>query len=251
MEMGLQQPPTFGQWPKDAKALWLIERSFAAQRSLWLDEASRLFDSFSRDYTAALRTLVLQLYECPDRETFQTLSRGRQTVEQACLSVIGATTPAAIKILLQREGAWADGLWPRFALVTPSGALPDFKFLPAAVSAPARLVDSLKLMAAEALPNPHAALTDEGVKLERVQPVMAEVEPAALERWEAYSRALSHTLLVQQQVDEQLYASYGRLPMMALKVALLLATMDWAEMSGRGAAPMIRRSTLAGRARHL
>ena len=240
IELGLQQPPTFNQWPKDAKALWLIERSFAAQRSLWLDEASRLFDSFSRDYTAALRTLVLQLYECPDRETFQTVSRGRQAVEQACLSVIGATTPAAIKNLLQREGAWSDGLWPRFALVTPRGALPDFKFLPAAVSPPARLVESLKMLANEALPMPHAALSDEGVKLDRVQPLLAQVEPAALECWEAYSKALSHTLLEQRLVDEQLFASYGRLPMMAMKVALLLATMDWAEEAARGFAPVIR-----------
>jgi hypothetical protein len=240
IELGLQQPPTFSQWPKDAKALWLTERAFAAQRSLWLDEASRLFDSFSRDYTAALRTLVLQLYECPDRETFQTVSRGRQTVEQACLSVIGATTPAAIKTLLQREGAWSDGLWPRFALVTPRGTLPDFKFLPAAVSAPARLVESLKTLSNEALPKPRAALTDEGVKLDRVQPLLAEVEPAALERWEAYSKALSHTLLEQRLVDEQLFASYGRLPMMAMKVALLLATMDWAEETVRGAVPLIR-----------
>jgi hypothetical protein len=242
IELGVQQPPTISQWPKEAKELWLVERAFAAQRSLWLDEASRLFDAFSRDYTAALRTLVLQLYECPGRETFQTVSRGRQNVAQAYLAVLGATTPASIKTLLQREACWSEGLWPRFALVTPSSGLPEFKFLPQAATMPSRLVDSLKRLAFECLPQPSSAMTESGVKVESVQPLVAEVEVSALDRWEAYAKALGHTLLAQGAVDEQLFASYGRLPMMAMKVALLLACMDWAEDSNRSNTPLIRQN---------
>ena len=112
--------------------------------------------------------------------------------------------------------------------------------MPEAATMPSRLVDSLKVLALESLPLPSSAMTESGVKVEPVQPLVAEVEAAALEHWEAYAKALGHTLLAQGAVDEQLFASYGRLPMMAMKVALLLATMDWAEESNRASAPTIR-----------
>ena len=40
----------------------------------------------------------------------------------------------------------------------------------------------------------------------------------------------SYDLLVSGDVDEQLNPSYGRLPTLALKVALILASLDWCQV---------------------
>jgi predicted transcriptional regulator len=44
--------------------------------------------------------------------------------------------------------------------------------------------------------------------------------------WANYNRALSYTLL-DDTLDGRLYGSYGRLPVQALKIATILAAMDW------------------------
>jgi len=129
-EMGTVRPSTFEAWGTDEKQRWLSERAFSAQRGWMLDEASHLLDSFNRDYSAGLLPLVLALYDCPEREVSQTIGRGRQAILYAYLSILGATTPGAINEHVQRSAHWNNGLWARFALVTPQKKIPDWHFFP-------------------------------------------------------------------------------------------------------------------------
>ena len=126
--MGTIRPSTFESWSGEEKRRWLDERAFSAQRGWLIDEASHLLDSFNRDYTAGLLPLVLALYDCPEREVSQTLGRGRQSVSYAYLSISGATTPSALAAHIHRSANWSNGLWARFAIVTPRKSIPDWHF---------------------------------------------------------------------------------------------------------------------------
>jgi hypothetical protein len=65
--------------------------------------------------------------------------------------------------------------------------------------------------------------------------VDALIEPDVMKRFNAYSEAM-HTLTDPRQgLDERLRGNYGRFPVLTLKLALILAVMDWAEDGARGA----------------
>ena len=59
-----------------------------------------------------------------------------------------------------------------------------------------------------------------------------QIEGEALELWWAYNKALSHTLLT-DDLEHQLFGSYGRLPSFALKVAAMMAALDWPETQNK------------------
>ncbi len=61
-----------------------------------------------------------------------------------------------------------------------------------------------------------------------------------LQAWEAYAKALGYDLLLDGGVDRRLWSSYGRMYISAMKVAMLLATSDWALRPDRPDAPAIQ-----------
>ena len=240
-ELSTQRPPTFDTWNSREKERWLEERRFSAQRGWMLDEASHLLDSFNRDYTAGLLPLTLGLYECPEREAAQTVGRGRQTVHNAYLTILGATTPSALGEHIQRSAHWSNGLWARFCLVTPQADIPDWHFFPRQVEIPEDLAVQLNSLAFHALPVPQVKELATGeVQVEPPDLLPIDVDPAVLQAWEAYAKALGYDLLLEGGVDRRLWSSYGRMYISAMKVAMLLATSDWALRPDRPDAPAIQ-----------
>ena len=58
------------------------------------------------------------------------------------------------------------------------------------------------------------------------------MDEVAIDLWEAYSKTVRHDLLVRAtggsiKLDRRLFSTYGRLPTQALKVAIILAALDW------------------------
>ncbi|MBZ0307012.1 MAG: hypothetical protein K8I82_13160, partial [Anaerolineae bacterium] len=114
------------------------------------------------------------------------------------------------------------GWWPRFALLTPETKYPAWKVTAEKPQEPTQLLDTLnqlneRLPAAQ-WPNPPEAKN-------------VVLGTGVYATWERYSKALSHDLLTSEQVDESIFGTYGRLPTAALKVAMLLAALDWPEGS--------------------
>jgi hypothetical protein len=240
-ELSTQRPPTFEAWNSQEKERWLEERRFSAQRGWMLDEASHLLDSFNRDYTAGLLPLTLGLYECPEREAAQTVGRGRQTVHNAYLTILGATTPSALGEHIQRSAHWSNGLWARFCLVTPQADIPDWHFFPRQVEIPEDLAVQLNSLAFHALPVPQVKERATGeVQVEPPVLLPIDVDPAVLQAWEAYAKALGYDLLLDGGVERRLWSSYDRMYISAMKVAMLLATSDWALRPDRPDAPAIQ-----------
>jgi len=204
-----------------------------------MDEASHLLDSFNRDYTAGLLPLVLSLFDCPDREVSQTVGRGRQTVKDAYLSYLGATTPSAVSSHIERSAHWSNGLWARFAMITPQKQIPDWRFFPNDIQIPQDLITRLVYLAKRALPVPKVKETAGDVQVETPQAVPVTLQPEVYAAWETYAKALGYDMLLQGDIDRRLYPSYGRLYVSAMKVAILLAVSDWASCPDREAAPCV------------
>jgi hypothetical protein len=240
-DLGCTIPSTSSSWDDTTWPLWLRERAFAAQRGWLLDEASGLFDSFKREYNTGMLTLLLNLYECPTRITEQTVGRGRTTIRDAYCSFFGAATPSALAEHLRNPTHWTNGLWARFALLTPSEA-PRWRFFRDALDYPPALVSALQridaLLPARTARIVEAVVDDTKQRVVEVEdggpPLTARLAPGVWERWETYCKALGHDLLRSGVVDEALYGVYGRLGDQAMKVALLLAVMDAAEQGREG-----------------
>lgn len=218
---------------------FLARRAFAAQRGWVREEASALFASLKQEFNAGLLELILELYDCPTYFDDLTISRGEVTIKQAYLSFFGVSTPIEMAPHFSNLGYWSNGLWARCMVLTPSTPQTTFTFLPESIAGDDVL--SARLRAIYRLfPIPVALLEEtedargnpqQYIALHNDQPpAQVVLAPGVWSAWEAYSKATTHTLLHNGSVDQELYACYGRLGTLAMKVAMLLAAMDSDEL---------------------
>jgi hypothetical protein len=117
----------------------------------------------------------------------------------------------------------------RFALLTPE---PNYSERPALPMSPAplALAERLKRLH-EQLPEPpplsqgSAAHHEQGCHADRAWPLSADIWSAC----RAYEQALRAMTAPGSTLDDRLRATYGRLHVQAIKVALLLAALDWSD----------------------
>lgn len=227
-ELSGKQPPNLdaAEISDRERDLWRDGQRFAAQRGLVLEEASALLAGLRKDYMQGMAELLLRLYDCPPRYRKLTRGGGYQVVRDAYLGICGWTTPARLRTA-ETDVAWHDGLFARFALLTPEGpgARPsdDPGRRP---PRPALLFDDLDRLANSLLPAPER------------YPATVESRPVAIDdeavnAQRRYYQALSYDLLTSKAApDDRLHGTYGRLPAMALKVATLLAALEWSRNDG-------------------
>jgi hypothetical protein len=225
------EPANYSAMTPDEQKIWQQERNFAAQRGWALDEISSLMAGAGRDYNRGLLEALLRFYDCTERYTRSTRGQGRIVVKNSYLSILGATTPAALAEHFAAATLWSNGWWPRFAILTPAER-PAWQDA-TATERPPSLKNGLerlfkRLPNETKFPDPPSTLT-------------VSLGNGVFEAWSKYNRALSHDLLT-DDLPEQLHGSYGRLPTQALKVAMILAALDWKENTG---APVIEMPQLA------
>jgi hypothetical protein len=204
------------------RELWLAGRSFAAQRGLVVEEASAFLAGLRRDYMTGMAELLLRLYDCPDLYRRNTRGAGFVVVRKAYLSIIGMTTPARLQGA-EVKTAWHDGLFARFALLTPESTpeRPAEDHERPRPAYPPHLVETLTRLAHDLLPVPTYP-----APVEAKDVAMTDEARAA---WWRYYLAVTYDLLTgDQPPDGRVWGCYGRLPAQALKVALILAGLDWA-----------------------
>jgi hypothetical protein len=203
------------------RELWLAGRNFSAQRGVILEEMSALLAGLRRDYMTGMAELLLRLYDCPDLYRRNTRGAGFVVVRNAYLSLLGMTTPARLRGA-EIHTAWHDGLFARFGLLTPEAppARPGDDFERSRPPYPPHLLADLTHLANARLPIQKFP-----------DPVLArdvEMSDDAKAAWWQYFVALTHTLLTSDNPPaHQLWGNYARLPAQALKIALILAALDW------------------------
>ena len=115
------------------------------------------------------------------------------------------------------------GFWPRFAILTAEER-PEWRE-PEEAEAPQELTTRLKRLLDRlpkaTWPDPPEALT-------------VTFAEGVYQTWQHYNKALSYDLFT-DELDEQLHGTYGRMPTQVIKVATILAALDWKEE----AAPVI------------
>ena len=215
-------PPNFSELSPPDRARLEKGNRYAAQRGLLRDELSGLFKSMGRDYMAGLKELIMTLYDCPPYLDSNTNNKGLVVIRDAALSILGAATPAELGSALTTND-WYNGNLARFALLTPE---PDYAERAAQRQsvAPNDLAERLRRLH-ERLPQP--PLPDA-----LGEPRTPEVWSLAADFWTAchrYEQALRALTAPNSALDDRLRAIYGRLHVQAIKVAILLAALDWAD----------------------
>ncbi len=223
-DMAGLEPVNLATLSEEDQDLWKEERNFAAQRGLIIDEMSGLFAGAGKDYNAGLIEAILRLSDCDEHFVRSTRGQGRLSIRNAYLVFLGASTPGGLAPHLNSERLWSMGVWPRFALLTPEDGRPAWQ---------------------EA--RPFGGTLDLSATLcelyTRLPPVVWPQTPIALDvgvgttvlnTWTRYDKSLRYDLLT-PELPERLWGWYGRAPTQVLKVAVLLAALDWKA----GAAPKI------------
>lgn len=218
-DMAGVQPSNFSEGshnPETFKA-WQEGRNFAAQKGMTLDEMSGLMARSRKDYNAGLLEILMKLYDCESQYQRSTMGKGPIEVRNSYLTLIGASTPSALWPYLRNPQLWSNGWWPRFALLTPETEKPEWKSTLDSVEEPAILLEGLqhlyKRLPATVWPKSPSALT-------------VTLAPGVMEAWARYGQAVGFDL-IGDELDERLAGTYGRMPTQVLKIAMLLAAMDW------------------------
>lgn len=225
------QPTNLINLPQSDQDTWNQERDFSAQRGVILDELSGLLAGAGKDYNAGLLEAYLRFYDCDPLYTRSTRAQGRVTVKNSYLSVLDASTPAAMFQHFTIERLWSNGWWPRFVILTPSGR-PTWQEATAISSEPPEdLITPLRKLYSRLpkakWPDAHPTTT-------------VLLETGVFDAWKQYNKALSFDLIT-DDLPAWLHGTFGRMPTQALKVAMILAALDWKDQT----APKIEMHHLA------
>jgi Protein of unknown function (DUF3987) len=225
-------PPNFADIPQLDRARLEKGNRYAAQRGLLRDELSGLFKSMGRDYMAGLKELIMTLYDCPPYMDSNTNNKGLVVIRDAALSILGAATPAELASALS-SADWFNGNLARFGLLTPE---PDYRERPAPkdTQTPTNLANRLRRLH-ERLPEPPQPDALGEKKTSEAWSLSADIWAAC----HAYEQALRAMTAPSSSLNDRLRAVYGRLHVQAIKVATLLAALDWSDADGETPHPKV------------
>jgi hypothetical protein len=225
-----QLPTNFDKLSVNDKKLVQEGRTFAGQRGILLDEYSSLLGSGKKDYMQGFIELLMRLYDARDIEQHYTRSGGLAIIRHPGICILGATTPAAMSRNVSAE-MWENGAMARYLIMFRDKPAP-YTTLANTSAPPAEIVKPLRTLHHD-LPKINSGGVFGGDDEEGFKPLMAAVTEDARRQYMAYSRAVYYDMIT-DELDERLHGNYRRMHVQALKIALALASMDWAESGGLG-----------------
>ena len=220
-----QKPRNFDELPTDQQEEWRAARPFAAQRALHFDEVAGLLGALNRkEYMQGMKDQLLELYDCPVQMSRDT-QNGLTIIKKPSLSILGVTTPAALASAVV-QADWSNGLFSRFALITPEANYGERPALTEPLGVPGELITGLRRIF-DRLPQPK---NDEETDTTALIPEW-DISVQIWDAVRAYSQRLRNLCSpeLENPLDERLRPVYGRLHVMALKLAILCAAMRWIE----------------------
>jgi len=225
-----------GEKPSNYEKLFPFEKRiedlaarFAGQRGIIIDEASKML--IPKKYMEGHTETMMEMFDAPRRLERELRGDGKLIVYNPALALIGATTPARLGRYIT-DSEWEDGLMARFLCLTPTEkeikcVLNDHNLdtheFPHDLKA--RL---LRIYNAFPMPPDEFALhsLEEPV---RYPAISATMDRAVFDLFNAYYTALHQMTDPRRSLDDRLRGNYGRFSTMALKLALILAIMDWTD----------------------
>lgn len=226
-----QLPTNFDKLSRRDQQLIEAGRKFAGQRGIMLDEYSSLLGSQKKDYMQGFIELLMRLYDAREFEQHYTRSGGMMIIKYPGISILGATTPAAMARACTVE-MWENGANARYLIMfrdQPQDYNPNYISYappPELVRPLAGLHNALPLIKANDLLEME---NDDAI----FHPHFAAVSKEAHKQYMAYTKAVYHDM-IDDELDERLHGNYRRMHVQALKIALALACMDWAQAGASG-----------------
>lgn len=221
-----QLPTNFDKLSKKDQ-IWIeAGRQFAGQRGIVLDEYSSLLGAGKKDYMQGFIELLMRLYDARESEAHYTRSGGMMLIRFPGISILGATTPAAMARACTYE-VWENGANARYLMMFRENPLP---YTPNYIDATPP-VDLLKPLMT--LHNALPKMRDELNKDMDFTAHHASLTPGAFAMYQAYTQAVYYDMLT-EDLDERLHGNYRRMHIQMLKAALAIACMDWAAAGAAG-----------------
>jgi hypothetical protein len=232
-----------GSGPNDEWAR--LRQAFAAQRGWYYEEFGQHLEAMIRGHgaLAQFRSILKRFDDGRERYELATLARGSELVERPYLALLACMTPADLRPLARLGAAlWHDGYLARFAFVTPGDgnrSRSRAPFPPGERVIPAAIVESLrdwhKQLGIPIFPVRALTGADDEAQSAAVSPVRRVVyggvpvqkcvgTPAVYDAFYNYHNALLELAGYAGSAD--LDASYARHAEKALRVAMLLASME-------------------------
>ncbi|MDP9314497.1 MAG: YfjI family protein [Chloroflexota bacterium] len=232
-------PADYAMLPEHHRAALLRRLAFAAQVGWFYEEFGQKLNAMMRDSgpMADYRGLFRRLDDCPERYESATIGRGLDQLVRPYLAFLTNLTLADLAPYGRKNGAlWGDGFFARFVFVTPPAGLaaPTGRFPTGKRLIPDSLIQPLKAWH-QRLGVPVVTL-EEHVEKQAKRTAGYDVDVGSLEPeratfgedvFEAYYRYHDALLgLTQTTADSDLDGNYARFAEKALRVAMLLASLD-------------------------
>ncbi len=217
-----------------------LRLAFSGQRGWLYDEfGNKLQEIISaKGYNGLFYALLKQLYDCKRIYEYDTLARDNEQIVMPYLSILGTATPACLKPIAAKDSAtWTDGTFARIAFIVPPKNEIKLQSAPLETCVVPEAIKAALCVWHERLGIPHCEIVETELveaadettpgkdKSRKYQdrPLYQIIKGS--QAHEAYYQSL--TILAQEHtLDERFRATYGRLPDMALRIAMLLASLE-------------------------
>lgn len=233
--MTYKLPETWDQLPEEIRDQKMLRYAFVAQRSWFFDEFGQKVSAMMRDNgtMADFRGLLRKMDDTPEVYEYETMTR-TDIVYAPYLALLANLTPADLKPYAKRGSSlWNDGFWARFAFLTPglhaerkNGRFPnEERVIPQALTLPLRRWhDRLGVVPAQLIKREADFKSWTEVV---AQPPVAHQCALGVGVYDAYYEYNDALISIVAQSDlTDLDGNYSRLPEKALRVAMLLASLE-------------------------
>ena len=206
--------------------------AFAAQRGWYFDEFGQKISAMMRDggFMSDFRSLLRKFDDTPDMYEYETIGRGSDIVRQPSLALLANLTPADLQPYAKRGSAlWNDGFWARYAFCTPplNAERKNERFPQGRRIIPTSLIQPL-IEWHNRLGIPDVQITEQNSKYSATvtfpEPQICIMPSEVYDAYYRYNDALID--LVTKSCLTDLDGNYARLPEKALRVAMLLASLE-------------------------
>lgn len=211
-----------GEMPSNFEKLSDVEKKklkesakWGARRLFMLDEAGMFFNTLSRDYNTDLPDNFMKLYDAGSGERLEhtTVSRGLQIIENYAMSILFATTPYSIKVLLTQRSFWMKGFWNRWNFVSAKELTQwqESQYLP------------MPIMVAKTL----NCINTGWMKQYEIKPFSIPIETNVVKEYMQATKQLREETIASD--DERFDGVMSRLPAKHMKAAILFSILDQPE----------------------
>ena len=234
--MSYKLPGKWGDMTDAERSTATHRLAFAGQRGWFFDEFGMKVSAMMRDsgHMTEFRGLLRRLDDNPEAYEYVTISRGSDVIQRPYLALLANMTPADLEPYAKKNSAlWNDGFWARYAFVTPPADYPrssarfpkGIRIPPPSLVAPLRQWhQQLGVRLPDVTERESEGKTIYDLLAVTPEPVMLDLSPAVFDAIYTYRDALEDIIFESQLTD--LDGNYSRLPEKALRVSMLLASLD-------------------------